>query len=1061
MARTTSHQPTNDQAAKASAAAMDALNLDDLFLDNDDQGDSLFADMDIDLGDMDGIIGEAAEGGMAAGDVMSEEFDGFFRLQQDKKEEENAALDTETKAIAPTTETSPSTMRTRRRRSKKTEEDDDLQQTLLNGHATSAVSTGRKHRSSSSGAATKGKKRRGGSSRTAASHPSQDTTAVTPLLVTDSIATQQQSLISSIDFMPQKTKRGILPTRKNAMKEHARSPSTTSSSAISQHSPNKNNLPTHTSSATAHPQAPQSAIDQQPTQQQKKLTSQQRAQALVSNYGLEPSRTRFFPYMHLPPEVEVKKGLESKKGQKAFPLLDKLIHASAPDGNDDKGKRGERKMEKDSKDDAEKLLAKTSPLYTLFNQHLGALVDNHGNHHTPEALQKSLHKAKLLASSHLKLNRQPFIDELSKLLASCIKQAAFLRQNLWNMEEWAEDHFGKEDFEASFPARRRDVERIIMKEKGIIPRGISSNGLGDRNATNGSIHYFPTSVVATNAQSPPSPESVPNAPTHGGPNLTPVISVKVKVMCHGWKPNGAFREKFMQNGLEARLWSPVGWKMAAQRANVALAEAIAAAAAAEAATDAATLSPAVAEAVASETLKPYQPTNLTISAPPQSPSKSRKRKLKHSSSGKGGNGTNKSTSGDALTKKAITSSSAASAAHAIQHIPHNSYYHPSILTPTALKHMKKDHFLTYNQQPHIIHFLHTKLFHPSTTPSERRNLLANEISSTLQRMENARLSHQWTRARQMQKELNDLQSIYEEDLDTVPETCNTIGMWRWMERTNFHDKLDEEDVYSGLEGCWQPELDQPQCLGDEGCWGSLLPLVKVSSKVIDRRIDSIEGEKDEKVIHDPSPLFDRLQSLLVEVDNSGDESDSDDDFLLNFSSYSPEQFIHGPKEDPTSDENAVLDVSALTLDQRTFIQLRAARLIDSSIFPDNSPSVNEDLYSSHPSSRSSSPKSPDHCNDESIDTVLQSMKSRLSNLHIDANASVAALQRAALSYASNTSTQRQKERDQEVILAKYRQYQNALKEQKDEKAEKEEKRRISGRIKTGSYKVDGEVWLPW
>jgi len=300
-------------------------------------------------------------------------------------------------------------------------------------------------------------------------------------------------------------------------------------------------------------------------------------------------------------------------------------------------------------------------------------------------------------------------------------------------------------------------------------------------------------------------------------------------------------------------------------------------------------------------------------------------------------------------------------------------------------------------------------------------------------------------------------------LDTVPETCNTIGMWRWMERTNFYNKLDEEDVYSGLEGCWQPELNQPQSLDDEGCWGSFLPVVKVSSKVVDRgskvkrKVDSIEGDADEKVMQDPSPLFDRLQSLLVEVDDSYDESENDNDFLLNLPSYSPQQFVHGPKENLNSDNNAVLDVSALTLDQRTFIQLRAARLIDSSTVPDNPPLVLDD----ESSSRSSSPRSPDYFNDESVDTVLQSMKSHLSSLHVDINNSVATLQRVALSYASNTPARQQKERDEEAVLAKYRQYQNALKQQKDEKAEKEEKRRISGRIKTGSYKVDGEVWLPW
>lgn len=53
-------------SSNASAAAMDALNLDDLF--NDDPNDSLFDDMEIDLGDISGVFNDDG------GDVLSQEF---------------------------------------------------------------------------------------------------------------------------------------------------------------------------------------------------------------------------------------------------------------------------------------------------------------------------------------------------------------------------------------------------------------------------------------------------------------------------------------------------------------------------------------------------------------------------------------------------------------------------------------------------------------------------------------------------------------------------------------------------------------------------------------------------------------------------------------------------------------------------------------------------------------------------------------------------------------------------------------------------------------------------
>lgn len=57
------HEAKNNNS---SAAAMDALNLDDLF--NDDPNDTFFEGMDMDLGDISGVFNEGS------GDVMSQEF---------------------------------------------------------------------------------------------------------------------------------------------------------------------------------------------------------------------------------------------------------------------------------------------------------------------------------------------------------------------------------------------------------------------------------------------------------------------------------------------------------------------------------------------------------------------------------------------------------------------------------------------------------------------------------------------------------------------------------------------------------------------------------------------------------------------------------------------------------------------------------------------------------------------------------------------------------------------------------------------------------------------------
>ena len=74
------------------------------------------------------------------------------------------------------------------------------------------------------------------------------------------------------------------------------------------------------------------------------------------------------------------------------------------------------------------------------------------------------------------------------------------------------------------------------------------------------------------------------------------------------------------------------------------------------------------------------------------------------------------------------------------------------------------------------------------------------------------------------------------------------------------------------------------------------------------------------------PLFDRLQSLLVEVDDESGSEDDDDD-IVNLPSYSedglssPNKIKSSPPTTSQDDDGSRVDVSALTLDQRTFIQL--------------------------------------------------------------------------------------------------------------------------------------------
>jgi hypothetical protein len=287
-----------------------------------------------------------------------------------------------------------------------------------------------------------------------------------------------------------------------------------------------------------------------------------------------------------------------------------------------------------------------------------------------------------------------------------------------------------------------------------------------------------------------------------------------------------------------------------------------------------------------------------------------------------------------------------------------------------------------------------------------------------------------------------------------------------MEHTNYFKEIDEkDDVKQELEDYLGEHDDKGDTLeadetleskgrvvSEEGTyWGSSMKRRRVSS--VGYGDDEEEKEEESHESNDnveSSPLFDRLQSLLVEVDGSDDEdeNDDDDDLIASLPPFSTNEFIHGPSSssggggnDVAHDNKEMIDVSALSLDQRTFIQLRAAGLINTKTHP--SRVLKRGVSSS---------SIPENSDGESISLILQRMKSRLTSLQNESHVDIKTLQRKALLHVKQASERKQKEREDDAVLSKYRQLQ---------KEQKEEKKRSSSRAKAGSNKFrDGEEWLP-
>ena len=775
---------------------------------------------------------------------------------------------------------------------------------------------------------------------------------------------------------------------------------------------------------------------------------------------------------------------------------------------------------------------------------------------------------------------QQLIDDLANLYSSQVRQAAFLRQNLMNMESWCEDNLKEEDMKTAFPVGRRKVEKVLQllwahkvntysNRISIIQQNQEMERLGGGKCADA----FNANIVAT---------------------TNPIILIKVKVKMSGW------RDK--PSKLKARLACPRRWKVASKRG----AENNAAATAGVpppthlltaippldlSFADRATLEAAACEVLRFDLIPKKKTTIFSTGGADASPTTSTSlvtvnevtvmETLTDSSSPisisrpvsddstkavvfvKRGFNSVESDQKDVVKEKTkkmrsklneksvsasiVSSSLSTTASVTPGHPPFsastlNVFANKKKVVPTPLvsmPHIPGYHQISkedddnediYRQERHrLVRALYGSILQTAISPTERRSKLANEISLTMARLKkqherkqkqiHASDNSKRYRMETIDSEILDLQATYLDDLEIMPETCSTFGLWNYMTKSNYFDVLEkEEDVFIGMEEIFQTEVmaKEDELLneieGDEYCWGRLprtLPariLAKSSAAYFLEEEGDGENSAKEKLTENgkheaaaSSPIYERVQSLLVEeddwskssdiVDRDGgvsDEDDDDDDNLLaSLPSYSPEEFIHGPKKyddielkeensSSTSDSNftkdkATLDLSALTLDQRTYIQLCAVGLVDSKLMPFSGIVSSSSLSSdeSPPSFAARTMFDDDDDDAETVDFILQKMMDKLSSLNVEMNARVAKLQRMALSHvnaveaAATTPSTCQRNKDEEnddetLIISKYKRLE---KHQRKEKQRQDV--RTSERVKMGSNKFDDDEWLPW
>ncbi|CAJ1946361.1 unnamed protein product [Cylindrotheca closterium] len=351
------------------------------------------------------------------------------------------------------------------------------------------------------------------------------------------------------------------------------------------------------------------------------------------------------------------------------------------------------------------------------------------------------------------------------------------------------------------------------------------------------------------------------------------------------------------------------------------------------------------------------------------------------------------------------------------------------------------------------------------TPQERRSMIAErvtEIASELQE-------------KYRQEQLKQDSGCKKAFTVTEDETLNTQQMWDFAEKQGFHkvpssSLLSMESLHirpnkvllsdpSKIRG-WQKRQQQhpqqqylhPQHLQQQIELGRV-PLPAHAGEDVSPPVpgpetepskENIEkerqGDDDEQIRISSNSLFDRLQSLLVEEDDdendvSEGEADSDsdddssrkgDDESLGFLDEADEdQDITDPMQAPNL---PVVDLSSLSLEERTFIHLSKIGLIGSSLYP---------------KARLTLSSAEEHSDEHDFCNVIGSMTEDLSEITAKNNARVQFLESAVI--RMDLPNAKQLEDQQNSLITKC---QNLIKRNKE-------------KAKKNSSKKKDDLNLPW
>jgi len=298
------------------------------------------------------------------------------------------------------------------------------------------------------------------------------------------------------------------------------------------------------------------------------------------------------------------------------------------------------------------------------------------------------------------------------------------------------------------------------------------------------------------------------------------------------------------------------------------------------------------------------------------------------------------------------------------------------------------------------------------SPDARRGRITNLITNHALSLEACQNENNESRRKTLEKQHQMLQKVVDND-DLIQ--LNTMTLWKWIDKARYYSDFTKKDIQDSM--MFQPEAN------DHG-W----QLRKQDNKIKDLR-------------YSRESLSDRLHALLVDINSDGEDGEDIDD------EWDDENDIESSWGETNNEakgtDSAILDISSLTIEERTYLYLRSSGLIDESFPLPNSPS-------------NKSQEETDEDGDENVvavtdlvefENLIQKMKSDVSSMDQLNNSRMRFMKYSANIHLTTMEKTKQEEEHNSQLISKY----NHLM-----KRQKETKRSVRHKVQ----KKD-EDWVPW